>query len=148
MALMEATVHGHFHGWTASALKFGKVKLVDVTPTDVILGAIFLGIVTGMLGPFFINVNTRVNAYRAKIWTKKWHKPIDTWLFAFASASCFYWFPYAFRSCKSRTVLIETVAAEYQLSTDSVLDQEEITSVYQGWCHDDGQFDPLVSLFW
>ena len=148
MAMLEAAVHGKFEGWTASALKFGKVRLVDVTPTDVLLGAIFLGVVSGLLGPFFINVNTRVNGYRAKIWTKKWHKPIDTFLFAFASASCFYWFPYAFRSCKPRTVLIDKVAQEYQLAKDKVLDEEEVTNVYQGWCHDSNLFDPLVSLFW
>jgi hypothetical protein len=62
MAMLEAAVHGKFEGWTASALKFGKVKLVDVTPTDVMTGALFLGAFSGLLGPFFINVNTRVNA--------------------------------------------------------------------------------------
>ena len=72
MALTEASVHGHFQGWTASALKFGKIRLVDVTPTDVMLGAIILGVISGLLGPLFINVNTRINGYRARIWTKKW----------------------------------------------------------------------------
>ena len=64
MAMLEAAVHGEFEGWTASALKFGKVRLVDVTPTDILLGAIVLGFISGLLGPFFINVNTRVNAFR------------------------------------------------------------------------------------
>lgn len=99
LALTEAAAHGHFEGWTASSLKFGKIRILDVTPTDVMLGAVILGIVSGLLGPLFINVNTRVNAQRAKLWTKKWHKPIDTFIFCFLSASCFYWFPYWFRSC-------------------------------------------------
>ena len=118
MAMLEAIVHGKFEGWTASALKFGKVRLVDVTPTDVLAGAIVLGVISGLLGPLFINVNTRVNAIRAKIWTRKWHKPIDTFLFAFASASCFYWFPYLFRSCTSRTILVDKITEEYQLAKD------------------------------
>jgi H+/Cl- antiporter ClcA len=148
MAFTEASVHGHFDGWTASSLKFGKIRLVDVTPTDVMLGAVILGVISGLLGPFFINVNTRINGYRAKIWTRKWQKPIDTFIFAFLSASSFYWFPYLFRSCTDRTVLIDTISKEYELAKDKVLDSEEITSVYQGWCHDNSKFDPLVSLFW
>lgn len=44
--------------------------------------------------------------------------------------------------------MVDKVSQEYQLAKDQVLDSEEITSVYQGWCHDDSQFDPLVSLFW
>ena len=105
LAMLEALLHGKFSSWTASALKFGKVRVVDITPSDVMSGAIVLGIVSGLLGPLFINVNTRINAIRAKIWTKKWHKAIDCWLFCFVSASCFYWFPYWFRSCVPRTIL-------------------------------------------
>jgi len=96
LALFEATIHGHATHWTASALKFGVVRVADVTPSDVIPGAIILGVVSGALGAFFIGVNTRINAYRAKIWTKNWHKPIDTFIFCVITASCFYWFPYWF----------------------------------------------------
>ena len=70
LALLEAgATHGHFSTWTASALKFGKVRIADITPSDVLPGAIILGVISGLLGPFFININTRVNAFRAKIWT-------------------------------------------------------------------------------
>jgi len=65
MAMLEAAVHGKFDSWTASSLKFGKVRIEDVTPTDVLPGAVFIGIITGILGPLFININTRVNAIRA-----------------------------------------------------------------------------------
>jgi len=94
MAIFEAALHGKFDQWTASSLKFGTIRVEDVTPTDVLPGAIILGVVSGLLGSFFISINTKVNAFRAKIWTKNWHKPIDTFLFCFACASCFYWFPY------------------------------------------------------
>jgi H+/Cl- antiporter ClcA len=69
LAMLEATTHGKFKNWTASALKFGKVRIEDITPSDVLPGAIILGAISGLLGPLFINVNTRVNALRAKIWT-------------------------------------------------------------------------------
>jgi len=57
--------HGHLDHWTASSLKFGKVRVEDVTPSDVIPGAIILGVISGLLGPLFINVNTRINGFRA-----------------------------------------------------------------------------------
>ena len=44
-------------------------------------GAIFLGIIGGLLGPLFININTRTNAIRAKCLKKKWFKPIETFFF-------------------------------------------------------------------
>ena len=125
IAILEALIHGKFSSWTASSLKFGKVRVEDVTPSDVMVGAIVLGIISGLLGPFFINVNTRVNAIRAKIWTKKWHKAIDTWLFCMMSATCFYWFPYWFRSCVPRTILDDNLVKELSLSLETVHDSEE-----------------------
>lgn len=129
-------------------MKFGTIRVIDVTPTDVTIGAIILGVVCGLLGPFFINVNTRVNAFRAKIWTKKWMKPIDTFLFSFASATCFYWFPYWFRSCVSKKILQSNLSIQLQLSLDKVLDSEQEKNVYKAWCEFDDDFDPLASIFW
>lgn len=112
LAVFEAATHGKIDKWTASSLKFGKVRVEDVTPSDVVPGAIILGVVSGLLGPLFIAVNTKINAYRAIIWTKKYQKMIDTFIFCFFSASSFYWFPYWFRSCVSRTVLVEDLSIE------------------------------------
>ena len=148
LAVFEAATHGHLDHWTASALKFGKVRVEDVTPSDVVPGAIILGVISGLLGPLFINVNTRINAFRAQIWTTKWQKPIDTFLFCFASASCFYWAPYLFRSCKSRTMLEANLEVELELSLEEVGDSEEESNVYQAWCEDPNDFDPLASIFW
>ena len=72
LAVFEATTHGKFSTWTASALKFGAVRVVDITPSDVLPGAIILGVISGLLGPLFIYINTQVNAFRAKIWTTNW----------------------------------------------------------------------------
>ena len=59
-----------------------------------IVPAIFLGILGGLVGPFFINVNTRMATLRGKILTKKWMKPIETALFCFATSTSFFFFPY------------------------------------------------------
>ena len=96
LALLEATMEGEFNDWSSSTLKFGKVRIADVTPTDVIPGAIILGIVCGLLGAFFMAVNFKINAMRAKYLTKKWHKPVDTFIFCFITASSFFWFAYLF----------------------------------------------------
>lgn len=94
MAMAEAIAHGEFSHWTATSLKFGNIRVVEITPTAVIPGAIILGFVSGLLGPLFINVNTRVNKHRNNIYNTKWKKPIDTWLFCFVTASVWYWVPY------------------------------------------------------
>jgi H+/Cl- antiporter ClcA len=57
-------------------------------------GAIILGIIGGCLGPLFINVNTRVNAFRKKVLKTQWILPIETAFFCFFTASVFFWAPY------------------------------------------------------
>jgi hypothetical protein len=148
LAVFEAATHGKLDTWTASALKFGKVRVTDVTPSDVLPGAIILGVVSGLLGSLFVSINFKINAYRAQIFTTKWQKPIDTFLFCMFSASCFYWAPYLFRSCVPRTVLEGALETELELSLEEVADSEEESSVYQAWCEDPEDFDPLASIFW
>jgi H+/Cl- antiporter ClcA len=79
-------------------LKFGSIETKnELIPTLVLLpAAIFLGVLGGCLGSLFINVNTRMADIRKKILTKKWMKPIETFMFCFATASAFYWIPYFF----------------------------------------------------
>jgi len=36
---------------------------------------------------------------RKNLLTRKWMKPIETFMFCFATASCFYWIPYFFDVC-------------------------------------------------
>jgi hypothetical protein len=64
------------------------------------------------------------------------------------SASSFYWFPYWFRSCVSRTVLENELEIELELSVEEVADSEEEAHVYQAWCESSDDFDPLASMFW
>lgn len=65
-----------------------------MTPSFVLLGAVIIGTISGLLGALFININFRINALRGAFSTKPWHKLVEAAIFAFASASAFYWFPY------------------------------------------------------
>jgi H+/Cl- antiporter ClcA len=58
-----------------------------------------MGLIGGALGALFINVNTRVNAFRKKILTKPWMKPLETALFCFVTTSVWFWLPYYNQSC-------------------------------------------------
>lgn len=58
-----------------------------------------MGVLGGVIGAFFIHVNTRVNALRKKYITKNWHKVTETALFCLFTVSLFYWMTYAFHSC-------------------------------------------------
>ena len=96
----------------SSALKFGAITgKAEVIPTTLLLpAAIILGVGGGCLGSLFINVNTRMAAVRKAVLTKKWMKPIETFMFCFATASAFYWVPYLFNNCE--TVDVEQTLAE------------------------------------
>jgi chloride channel 7 len=148
IAILEALAHAELSSWSSASIKFGEIRIFDVTPSDVIVGAIILGVVAGILGAFFIGTNTKINELRAKLWTSKWTKPIDTFIFAFSTATAFYWFPYWYRSCVSRRVLQNNLSQELDLSLDQVLDSEENQSVFKAWCYYESDFDPLASIFW
>ena len=93
-------------------MKFGAITgKAEVIPTTLLLpAAIILGVGGGCLGSLFINVNTRMAAVRKAVLTKKWMKPIETFMFCFATASAFYWVPYLFNNCE--TVDVEQTLAE------------------------------------
>jgi chloride channel 7 len=148
LALFEALAHGDLDNWSSATTKLGKLRLYNITPSDVLVGALVLGVVCGLIGAFFVGVNTKVNIIRNKIWTKKWMKPIDTFIFSFLTATAFYWFPYWFRSCTTRNILITEVPVELDLSLDTIIDQEINQSVFKAWCFYDSDFDPLASIFW
>jgi len=96
LGLLDALLHHKPIDWSESSLKFGVANAELTTPTSVIPGAIIIGAISGLLGPFFININTRINVYRARIFTSKSLKPIDCFIFAFLTATTFYWAPYIF----------------------------------------------------
>ena len=96
LGVLDALLHGKPIDWSESSLKFGTADSDLTTPTSVIPGAIMIGFISGLLGPFFININTRMGALRGKLFPSKGLKPVDCLIFAFLTASSFYWFPYLF----------------------------------------------------
>ena len=63
--------------------------------------AIFLGVVGGLLGAAFININTRAGGVRKICLKTKWSKVVETGIFGFVSASCIFWIPYLLRKADS-----------------------------------------------
>ena len=80
--------------FTGAALKFGSMHKHDLLGANIfrlLLAGLILGVLGGLLGSFFIAVNTWANKARKIYLTKKWYKPIETAAFCFLSASVFYW---------------------------------------------------------
>ena len=86
---------------SASTLKFGVLKNIDVKLTQ-IHGALVLGVLGGLLGSLFINVNTRMGRLRKRFITSKWKKVLETGFFAALSVSIMYWATAALNECKTR----------------------------------------------
>ena len=88
-------MEGNFEDWSGADVKFGdlshtsRINVLQMLPI-----AISLAIVGGLLGAFFININTRVNSLRSKCLKAKWIKPLETAFFCFATASALYFTPY------------------------------------------------------
>jgi len=89
--------------WSGTALKFGSLESTKVPKiAEILPGAIVLGVIGGVLGAFFINVNTYVNGLRKKYITKPWMKIAECAFFCVATTSLFYWATYNFGSCVKR----------------------------------------------
>ena len=90
------------------------------------LGALIIGACSGLLGGFFIFVNFKINGYRNQS-TKlnKWSKLVEASLFAFLTATCFYWFPLRFETCKNNCVGCLPDGADMKVKTESVFDKAD-----------------------
>jgi hypothetical protein len=88
----------NYDWWTGASVKFGSMGKTAILDIKVLLpAAIFIGVVGGLMGPFFINVNTRVNMWRARVLKTKWLKVIETVLLCMITATFFYWPSYFMR---------------------------------------------------
>lgn len=101
LAILTSVKQGSFEGWNTSSLKFGGVATQNENDDGMILipGAIIIGIIGGLIGPLFINLNTRINVYRKKLLTKNYLKVIETAIFGFCTAGIFFILPYTFGYC-------------------------------------------------
>jgi len=95
-AMCDNLLHGIPVSFSESALKFAKARPEISVPISLIPGAIIIGSISGLLGAFFLGVNFRLAKIRGAIYPKKWHKLIDAFIFAFLTATTFYWLPRIF----------------------------------------------------
>lgn len=148
-AFLNNTWNGNLGGsWSGSALKFGQAKSSeDVNLLYLLPASVILGIIGGCLGSVFISVNTKVNAIR-KVWlTKKWVKPIETFMWCFLTASFFFFSPRFSKTCEN-----------FVIGAKDKIDYEEnhkiSETLFKGWCSQtnenklDKDYDVLATLFW
>jgi H+/Cl- antiporter ClcA len=95
-AMCDNILHGIPISFSESALKFAKARPEMSVPASVLPGAFIIGCISGLLGAFFLGVNFRLAKIRTAIETKKWHKLFDAFIFAFLTATTFYWLPKLF----------------------------------------------------
>ena len=73
-------------------MKFGHIDTSKMLNFFVLLpAAILIGIIGGLMGPLFININTRVNMWRARVLKTKWIKVFETVILCMITATFFYW---------------------------------------------------------
>ena len=150
LALFSNVAKGNFYGdWSGSALKFGSLALTkDVNAIFLLPAAIIIGIVGGCLGALFINVNTRMAGLRKRCLKTKWIKPLETFCWCFATASFFFWMPYAVRPCSPVDVLTDDQNHMIiNITADAIAEKKN--DLYQSWCPNltgqDAQFPTTIT---
>lgn len=96
LAMWSGIYNKDFKDWSGAQIKFGTANLTNASVNVLLMipNGIVIAIIGGILGAGFINVNTRVNAFRAKVLKTKWIKPLETAMFGFLSASVMFLMPY------------------------------------------------------
>jgi H+/Cl- antiporter ClcA len=145
MGFFDNTLHGEKVDWSESALKFAKTQPDQRLPTSILLGALIIGTISGILGALFININFRINGFRGKHQNKNWKKILEACLFAFASASAFYWAPYIFSTCLPNEQ--PALGRDFKDKVLSIWDKSEDYDISRGWCKE-GTYNPLATLMW
>ena len=129
LAICQSCMKGEGISDTNSAvLKFGVNNITPPT-VDVIPGAIIVGAISGVLGGFFVIVNSNFAMMRKKIIKKTWMKLAEAAFFSIATTTVFFWFPFVFEECRT---------------TEGVKDTDVIVN---GACPE-GQFNPLATMFY
>eukprot|EP00352_Strombidinopsis_acuminata_P005029 CAMPEP_0176355122 /NCGR_PEP_ID=MMETSP0126-20121128/13067_1 /TAXON_ID=141414 ORGANISM="Strombidinopsis acuminatum, Strain SPMC142" /NCGR_SAMPLE_ID=MMETSP0126 /ASSEMBLY_ACC=CAM_ASM_000229 /LENGTH=368 /DNA_ID=CAMNT_0017707633 /DNA_START=41 /DNA_END=1147 /DNA_ORIENTATION=+ len=85
--------------YNSSVLKFGYVDTSNAG-LGVIPASMLLGLISGLLGAGFVEVNSRLSMLRKKYIKSNWLKIFEACCFSFATATAFYWTP-VLSGCKS-----------------------------------------------
>ena len=115
---------------SAGTVKFGELQNLEVK-LEHIHGAIVLGVVGGVLGSFFINVNTRMTILRKKYITKNWIRVVETGIFAVLTVSTYTAFTVFMAKC-------------LEINPDT---SDEKKDQLRQWTCDEGFYNPLATLF-
>jgi H+/Cl- antiporter ClcA len=145
LGLFDNTLHSKAIDWSESSLKFATSQPDVTTPTSVVAGALVIGLISGLLGAFFINVNFRINGLRGVYNTGNKGKLFEAFLIAFLCTSCFYWVPNNWASCISNHD--SRFKESLEVKTDSIFDKAEDYAVSKGWCQE-GYHNPLATMMW
>lgn len=87
-------------------MKFGNVEIIFSPLSDAPI-AIFLGLVAGLLGALFVDINARLSVLRKKIINTNLKKMIEVILFSFVTASLFFWISAIQQECRPITGTFE-----------------------------------------
>lgn len=141
LALLQTLASGNItDGFRGSTIKFGAQLSNDKYENswEVIPAAVQIGILGGLLGALFINVNTRMNALRKVILKTMWIKPVETAIWSFMSGFLFILAPYLMWLANKNNVC---------QPISKLKDEKDKEIAYRAWC-DDKQFDANASIFW
>jgi H+/Cl- antiporter ClcA len=99
LATLTSIRRGETFKFNVSTLKFGEIgdTFSSYRGEDYMLllpASVLIGVLGGLYGPLFININFRVNAWRKKHVTSKWLKVVEAGFFCFLTTSIFYFLPY------------------------------------------------------
>lgn len=131
--------------WSGASVKFGHLQNSVVLDIHILLpSALIIGVIGGLMGPLFININTRVNVFRGKILKSKWIKVLETAFFCMLTASFFFWMPYIFR----RDVCPFRETHEHEPTNSTIKQIEDLVEEKQAWCKDEKTYSPLATVFW
>ena len=100
LAIWGSIFTGKYNDWSGANIKFGSfTDTTNVNILQILPGAIIVGIIGGILGSLFINVNTRVNKLRARFLKYNFVKVLETMIFCMVTACATFILPYLMRSC-------------------------------------------------
>jgi chloride channel 7 len=97
---------------TGHANDISQVHELKFTATEVtspgmesLVAAVILGVITGLLGSFFIYVNTNLSMKRKQMVTHNWQKLLEVAVFSLATSTAFYWTPALVGTCESNVLI-------------------------------------------
>ena len=90
---------------SSAVLKFGQISYFDTPMTDRLI-AMFIGIICGLLGAFFVYVYAILGFFRKKFINTKLKKVLEVVFFSVLTASIFFWLSAACKICYKKDPLV------------------------------------------